>query len=65
MDMRFTPRVSGSTMIMTPLSARGAVEPPVSLTSTFVLPAAEEGRDFFDYVAGRKEPPPEQGRGLI
>jgi len=63
--MRFTPSVSCSTMVMIPLSARGAVKPPVFLTSTFVFPSAEDGRDFFDYVAGRKEPPPEQGRGLI
>ncbi|MBO9723193.1 MAG: cystathionine gamma-synthase family protein [Novosphingobium sp.] len=48
-----------------PLLSEGAVKPPVFLTSTFVFPTAEEGRDFFDYVAGRKEPPPGQGRGLV
>jgi len=48
-----------------PLLSEGAVKPPVFLTSTFVFPSAEEGRDFFDYVAGRKEPPPGQGRGLV
>ena len=48
-----------------PSLSEGAVKPPVFLTSTFVFPTAEEGRDFFDYVAGRKEPPPGQGRGLV
>ena len=37
-----------------PFLSEGAVKPPVFLTSTFVFPTAEEGRDFFDYVAGRK-----------
>ncbi|WP_443478207.1 cystathionine gamma-synthase family protein [Novosphingobium aerophilum] len=48
-----------------PSLSEGAVKPPVFLTSTFVFPTAEEGRDFFDYVAGRKEPPAGQGRGLV
>ncbi|MET0569391.1 MAG: cystathionine gamma-synthase family protein [Hyphomicrobiaceae bacterium] len=48
-----------------PALSEGAVKPPVFLTSTFVFPTAEEGRDFFDYVAGRREPPPGQGRGLV
>lgn len=48
-----------------PSLSEGAVKPPVFLTSTFVFPTAEEGRDFFDYVAGRKEPPPGEGRGLV
>jgi methionine-gamma-lyase len=48
-----------------PLLSEGAVKPPVFLTSTFVFPTAEDGRDFFDYAAGRKEPPPGKGRGLV
>lgn len=48
-----------------PSLSEGAVKPPVFLTSTFVFPTAEDGRDFFDYVAGRKDPPPGQGRGLV
>ena len=40
-----------------PTLSEGAVKPPVFLTSTFVFRSAEDGRDFFDYVAGRKEPP--------
>ncbi|MBT2188429.1 cystathionine gamma-synthase family protein [Sphingobium nicotianae] len=45
--------------------SEGAVKPPVFLTSTFVFKSAEEGRDFFDYVSGRKEPPAGQGSGLV
>lgn len=48
-----------------PALSEGAVKPPVFLTSTFVFPTAEEGRDFFDYVAGRKDPPEGQARGLV
>ena len=40
-----------------PLLSEGAVKPPVFLTSTFVFRTAEEGRDFFDYTAGRRQPP--------
>src|SRR5215468_6150451 len=47
-----------------PSLSEGAVKPPVFLTSTFVFRSAEEGRDFFDYVAGRKKPP-EGGAGLV
>ena len=48
-----------------PQLSEGAVKPPVFLTSTFVFKSAEEGRDFFDYTSGRKEPPKGQGSGLI
>lgn len=48
-----------------PELSEGAVKPPVFLTSTFVFRTAEEGRDFFDYVAGRKEPPAGSGAGLV
>jgi methionine-gamma-lyase len=48
-----------------PQLSEGAVKPPVFLTSTFVFRTAEEGRDFFDYVSGRKEPPAGQGAGLV
>src|SRR5690606_3283975 len=40
-------------------------KPPVFLTSTFVFKSAEEGRDFFDYVSGRKVAPAGQESGLV
>src|SRR5215204_971582 len=48
-----------------PMLSEGAVKPPVFLTSTFVFRTAEEGRDFFDYAAGRKQPPKGTGAGLV
>ena len=48
-----------------PMLSEGAVMPPVFLTSTFVFGSAEEGRDFFDYTAGRKKPPEGTGAGLV
>jgi methionine-gamma-lyase len=47
-----------------PALSEGSVKPPVFLTSTFVFRSAEEGRDYFDVVAGRK-PAPEGGAGLV
>ncbi len=47
-----------------PQLSEGAVKPPVFLTSTFVFKSAEEGRDFFDYVSGRKRTP-DTGAGLV
>jgi methionine-gamma-lyase len=48
-----------------PELSEGAVKPPVFLTSTFVFKSAEEGRDFFDFVSGRREPPEGKGAGLV
>ncbi|RRZ92249.1 cystathionine gamma-synthase family protein [Erwinia sp. 198] len=48
-----------------PALSEGAVKPPVFLTSTFIFTSAEEGRDFFDYVSGRREPPEGEGNGLV
>ena len=48
-----------------PQLSEGAVKPPVFLTSTFVFRTAEEGRDFFDYIAGRRQPPEGTGVGLV
>jgi methionine-gamma-lyase len=48
-----------------PALSEGAVKPPVFLTSTFVFRSAEEGRDFFDYAAGRKQPPKGSAAGLV
>src|SRR5246500_4992606 len=35
-----------------PQLSEGAIKPPVFLTSTFVFRTAEDGQDFFDFVAG-------------
>lgn len=48
-----------------PSLSEGSVKPPVFLTSTFVFQTAEQGRDFFDYMAGRRAPPGEGRAGLI
>jgi methionine-gamma-lyase len=48
-----------------PALSEGAVKPPVFLTSTFVFGSAEEGRDFFDYASGRKQPPVGSAAGLV
>jgi methionine-gamma-lyase len=48
-----------------PALSEGAVKPPVFLTSTFVFKSAEHGRDFFDYVSGRKEVPAGEDAGLV
>src|SRR5271168_4679715 len=48
-----------------PELSEGAVKPPVFLTSTFVFKTAEEGRDFFDFVSGRREPPAGTQAGLV
>src|SRR3954453_10022535 len=48
-----------------PQLSEGAVKPPVFLTSTFVFRTAEDGQDFFDFVAGRREPPDGMGAGLV
>src|SRR5262245_6125111 len=45
--------------------SEGAVKPPVFLTSTFVFKTAEDGKDFFDFVAGRREPPRGADAGLV
>jgi methionine-gamma-lyase len=48
-----------------PSLSEGAVKPPVFLTSTFVFRTAEDGRDFFDVVSGRKELPRGESAGLV
>jgi methionine-gamma-lyase len=48
-----------------PFLSEGSVKPPVFLTSTFAFKSAEDGKDFFDYVAGRKQPPNAQDAGLV
>ena len=62
-------RLSPETMMLgygyDPALSEGAVKPPVFLTSTFVFKSAEHGKQFFDYVSGRKPVPPGQDAGLV
>src|SRR5271170_2430400 len=37
--------------------SEGSLKPPIFLTSTFVFRTAQDGKDFFDFTAGRREPP--------
>lgn len=48
-----------------PHLSEGSLKPPVFLTSTFVFPNAQAGKDFFDYTSGRKTPPAGTASGLV
>ena len=48
-----------------PALSEGSVKPPVFLTSTFVFATAEEGKAFFDFTSGRREPGPDDTSGLV
>jgi len=48
-----------------PRLSEGSLKPPVFLTSTFVFKSAQDGKDFFDYTSGRREPPPGEAAGLV
>jgi methionine-gamma-lyase len=48
-----------------PHLSEGSLKPPVFLTSTFVFKSAQDGKDFFDYTAGRREPPTGTKPGLV
>lgn len=48
-----------------PALSEGSVKPPIFLTSTFVFKTAEQGRDFFDYMAGRQPLPADGPPGLV
>ncbi len=62
-------RLSPETMMLgygyDPALSEGAVKPPVFLTSTFVFKSAEHGKQFFDYVSGRKQVPAGEDAGLV
>ena len=45
--------------------SEGSLKPPIFLTSTFVFNNAQDGKDFFDYTSGRRQPPPGQAAGLV
>ena len=48
-----------------PRLSEGSLKPPVFLTSTFVFKSAQDGKNFFDYTSGRREPPPGETAGLV
>jgi methionine-gamma-lyase len=48
-----------------PHLSEGSLKPPVFLTSTFVFRSAQDGKDFFDFTAGRRQPEPGQTAGLV
>src|ERR1700743_1318589 len=48
-----------------PSLSEGSLKPPVFLTSTFVFKTAQDGKDFFDYTSGRREPVAGKSSGLV
>ncbi len=48
-----------------PALSEGSLKPPIFLTSTFVFKTAQDGKDFFDYTSGRREPGAGQASGLV
>src|SRR3954451_9226979 len=48
-----------------PALSEGALKPPIFLTSTFVFETAQQGKDFFDLTAGRREPRAGEKPGLV
>ncbi len=48
-----------------PTLSEGSLKPPVFLTSTFVFKTAQDGKDFFDFTSGRREPGAGQASGLV
>ena len=48
-----------------PALSEGSLKPPIFLTSTFVFKTAQDGKDFFDYTSGRREPVAGQTSGLV
>ena len=48
-----------------PSLSEGSLKPPIFLTSTFVFKTAQDGKDFFDYTSGRREPRVGQAAGLV
>ncbi len=62
-------QLSPETLMMSygydPLLSEGSVKPPVFLTSTFIFKSAEEGKNFFDTVSGRKPLPEGEKAGLV
>src|SRR6218665_3250492 len=48
-----------------PAMSEGSLKPPVFLTSTFVFENAQQGKDFFDFTSGRRQPKAGEKPGLV
>jgi methionine-gamma-lyase len=48
-----------------PSLSEGSLKPPIFLTSTFVFKTAQDGKDFFDFTSGRREPVAGETSGLV
>ncbi len=48
-----------------PALSEGSLKPPIFLTSTFVFKTAQDGKDFFDFTSGRREPVAGESSGLV
>ncbi|MEP6885245.1 MAG: cystathionine gamma-synthase family protein [Gammaproteobacteria bacterium] len=48
-----------------PSLSEGSLKPPIFLTSTFVFKTAQDGKDFFDFTSGRRDPVAGQSSGLV
>ncbi len=48
-----------------PSLSEGSLKPPIFLTSTFVFKTAQDGKDFFDFSSGRRDPVAGQSTGLV
>jgi methionine-gamma-lyase len=48
-----------------PHLSEGSLKPPIFLTSTFVFPSSQAGKDFFNYTSGRVTPPEGTKSGLV
>ncbi len=48
-----------------PALSEGSLKPPIFLTSTFVFKTAQDGKDFFDFTSGRREPGAGEASGLV
>ena len=48
-----------------PAMSEGSLKPPIFLTSTFVFENAQQGKDFFDFTSGRRQPKPGEKPGLV
>jgi methionine-gamma-lyase len=64
-DRTLDPRTQMMGFGYDPHLSEGSLKPPIFLTSTFVFPNAQAGKDFFDYTSGRKTPPEGTKSGLV